>query len=76
MVVDHLGVSGSSQAQLRDAVLLVSTQRPDGVLGTPASDHRARLLLRGETKAQLPGAAGLVQDQLHLQVAPQNPFAP
>lgn len=43
-------------------------QRPDGVLREEASDHRSRLLVRGEAEAQLPGAAGLLQDQLHLQV--------
>lgn len=66
---------GPSEAQLRDAVLLVPGQRPDGVLRAPAPDHRSRLLLRGEAEAQLSGAAGHLQDQLHLQVA-QLPACP
>lgn len=34
-----------------------------------AADHRARVLLRGEGEAQLPEFAGLLQDELHLQVS-------
>lgn len=59
---------GSSQTQLRHAVLLVPTQRSDGLFRAQAANHRSRLLLRRKAEAQLSGAAGLVQDQLHLQV--------
>lgn len=67
---------GSSQTQLRHAVLLVPTQRSDGVFRAQAADHRSRLLLRRKAEAQLSGAAGLVQDQLHLQVGRNHSSSP
>lgn len=63
---------GPSEVQLRDVVLLLPCQRPDCLFRAPPADHCARLLLRGEAEAQLSGAAGLLQDQLHLQVAQQQ----
>lgn len=65
---DFLCHTGSSEAQLWHAVLLVPDKRPDSVFWTQASDHRPRLLVRREAETQLSRAAGLLQDQLHLQV--------
>ena len=53
---------GSPQAQLRHAVLLLSTGGPVGVRRAPAADHRPHLLLRGQGHAQLHDRAELLQD--------------
>lgn len=59
---------GAAQAQLRHALLLLSSRRSVGLLRAQTTDHRAGLFVWRQREAQLPGTASLMQDQLHLQV--------